>query len=379
MVQGATSNHFFFDMINALLVIPFSNFALLFLNLRSLFSRNNKTHRYKILPMTLGVIALIPIFGFTVPLLLTADAGFFRYAVNKLFPAIIEFLSPIPFFLTMFSALPVILYICGLHGGVVNERRTKSITKQELDRLKNDIAFVHPITIQTCYIGVLILYFLFIATQFPYLFSVIAKAPEPLGYLTYAEFARQGFTELLIVSMINLVLLWLGTFLLNGEKGKIIKFAQIILCVVTEIIILSAFSKFALYVGNYGLTLRRILPCLAMLTLAVIFIGVIVRQFREFSIMRFVLLCGTVLMLVLSWGNWNGIAASYNADRYLDGTLPEFDVDAAVENGPAALPAIRRVLEKEKDLYNIYTLENAIEDLEEDIASRSATIYSTLR
>jgi hypothetical protein len=110
----------------------------------------------------------------------------------------------------------------------------------------------------------------------------------------------------------------------------------------TLILIASAFSKMALYIGAYGLSIRRLLPCLFMAFLTVVFGGVIALQKWRFSIVRFSVLAGTLMICALCLLNPDGFVARYNADRYLSGTLERFDVQILYQSGPAGIdPALK--------------------------------------
>jgi hypothetical protein len=199
----------------------------------------------------------------------------------------------------------------------------------------------------------------------------------PDGFTTLASYARKGFFELLFIALINLLLIYLGWQFSKSRDSKLMKVFHMTLSFITEILILSAFSKFALYVSNYGLTMRRVLPCLFMIFLSMIFLGMIVTVFVRFSIMRFALILGSAIMLFLSFGNLDGYVASYNADRYLAGTLKEFDCYAAGSNGAAALPAMKRVLAAERDPEEKERLLSEINYRQERVDERTGTLQQS--
>jgi hypothetical protein len=128
-------------------------------------------------------------------------------------------------------------------------------------------------------------------------------------------------------------------------ESKLLRAFNIALSVITLVLIATAFSKMALYVHVFGLTILRLLPCVFMLFLAIVFTTIIVRQFasteKEFSIMRFSLIVGAIMLCLLSLANPDAIVVRYNAERYLSGTLNEFDIDILFRaNFAGVLPAI---------------------------------------
>jgi hypothetical protein len=379
LIEGQTSNYLFFDALTGLFVIPFGNFGLLFTNLKGLkhkgsHSEERKVIHSKVTGIGIGLLLLVPLFAILIPLLGRADGGYFTYLLKD-FPDVFAILFRTfrleVFILYLIPAIPVMLYLCGLIGGGANGLYKHHWTKEGLRQAGESAMVVNPLTIHTGYIGVILLYVFYIGTQIPYFFQVFISGYLPAGFSTLASYARQGFFELLIIALINLLLIYLGWQFCKPGNHKRMKAFHIVLSLITELLILSAFSKFALYVDSYGLTMRRVLPCLFMVFLGIVFAGIIVMQFHTFSIMRFALLVGTAMMLFLSFGNLDGYVASYNADRYLARTLQDFDIYAASKNGTAALPAMKHVLADGTDPQMRDLLILIIDDMRESVSSRS--------
>jgi hypothetical protein len=166
----------------------------------------------------------------------------------------------------------------------------------------------------------------------------------PEGWQIYSEYARSGFFELCQIAAINLFLLTLANLFCKKPQREnyVLKILNCLLSLLTLILIATAFSKMALYIGAYGLSIRRLLPCLFMVFLAVVCIGVIVLQKRRFSIMRLSVFVGTLMICALCLLNPDGFVARYNADRFLLGTLESFDVQILYQSGPAGVdPALK--------------------------------------
>ena len=71
----------------------------------------------------------------------------------------------------------------------------------------------------------------------------------------YADFARNGFFELLFVSAINFGVIALFLWLLRGHKGqKILKVLISLLCVLTGVLIASSFTRVFLYINHINIT-----------------------------------------------------------------------------------------------------------------------------
>jgi hypothetical protein len=110
--------------------------------------------------------------------------------------------------------------------------------------------------------------------QFTYLFGKTLPVD-----LTYSEYARDGFEQFLAVTLINFALL--GLSLTKSEPGRAIKVLQTLLLAASGIILASAAWRMLLYVGAYGLTIRRVLPLWLMLYFAFLAVVGVFRVYRE--------------------------------------------------------------------------------------------------
>jgi hypothetical protein len=99
----------------------------------------------------------------------------------------------------------------------------------------------------------LAVYALFIGVQFVYLF---AGAGLPDG-LTYSEYARQGFFQMIVVCCINLSLF--SVFLAFNKSTPLLKALLSALLAATALILLSSYIRLSLYIAEYGLTFLRLI------------------------------------------------------------------------------------------------------------------------
>ena len=120
----------------------------------------------------------------------------------------------------------------------------------------------------------LVAYALFTYVQFTYLFGGVLPVE-----LTYSEYAREGFGQFLAVTMINFAVL--GVSLSKSEPVKAIKALQTLLIAASLIVLASAAWRMLLYVGAYGLTIRRVLPLWLMAYFVFLSVVGVVRVYRE--------------------------------------------------------------------------------------------------
>jgi len=159
-------------------------------------------------------------------------------------------------------------------------------------------------------IGLLLLaYALFTYVQFGYLFGGVLPVD-----LTYSQYAREGFGQFLAVTIINFTVL--GICLAKSEPKRAIRVFQTLLLVASLIVLASACWRMLLYVGSYGLTIRRVLPLWLMAYF--VFLAVVggVRIFRErtpfLRIGAFALVYWYAAFLCV---DWNTLMCAYNASH----------------------------------------------------------------
>ena len=350
LILRNTSNWLFLDGINGLFVIPFKNFGCQYKSLAS----PKYIKRYlgrQILSITLGLLLALLVAGMVLPLLMRADSGGFSKIANGIYEYYRwvqnQFMDII---LQVILAVPIAAYLFGLVAGCAHNRGCQTFKREGIQYAAESVRVLASATIYTVLGLICCLYLVFIGSQLPYFFSAFA-GQRPEGWQIYSEYARSGFFELCQIAAINLSILILANLFCKKlqRENYALKILNCLLSLLTLVLIATAFSKMALYIGAYGLSIRRLLPCLFMVFLAVVCGGVIVLQKRQFSIVRFSAFVGTLMICVLCLLNPDGIVARYNADRYLSGTLDSFDVKILYQSGPAGVNSALKVYEQTED------------------------------
>lgn len=350
LILGKTSNLFVLDGINALFMIPFSNFFCQYKGLAFLTSRK-RARGSQIFSIVLGLFLSLMVAMIVFPLLMQADSGGFARITNGIMASFYgigeEFWE---IFWQAILAIPIAAYIFGLVAGSAHKRGTDSFagdsTLQSISTLR-----ILPMTTVYILLGLLCtLYIVFIGSQLPYFFSAfVGQRPE--GWQVYSEYARSGFFELCAIAAINLVVLTAATIMSQKPRSNsvFLKILSSLLAFLTLVLIATAFSKMAMYIGAYGLSMRRLLPCIFMIFMAIICGGVIALQKWSFSITRLAVVAGIVMFCTLCLLNPDRLVTRYNADRYLAGTLPSFDVEILYRSGPAGIDSALRVYDQTDD------------------------------
>jgi hypothetical protein len=192
-------------------------------------------------------------------------------------------------------------------------------------------------------LGLLDLLFLaFVAVQVRYFFGGSAQVHATTG-LTYAQYARSGFFELLTVAALLLPFLLMVHWLLRPDDARgqrlfqCLAGAQIALLFV---IMASAFERMRLYQAEYGLSEQRLYPTAFMVWLAVVFVWfclTVLRGPRE----RFAfgaMVAGFLLVATLQVLNPDALIARTNMARSRAGHT--FDASYLSELSADAVPEI---------------------------------------
>ncbi|MGI6711906.1 MAG: DUF4153 domain-containing protein [Bacillota bacterium] len=347
---GETSNWFGLDSINGLFVIPFRNFGCHYRSLAFLGS-NKRAQGRQIFSIGLGLVLTLIIAGLVLPLLMEADSGGFS-KLTKGFLTYFQGIRQEVFELieNCILAIPIAAYLFGLVAGSAHKRGCSTFIK---DRTLKTISVLQVLPMTTVYtlLGLLCsLYVVFIGSQLPYYFSAfVGERPE--GWQIYSEYARRGFFELCRIAAINLFVLTTVNLLSKkpNRNSLILKVLNSLLALLTLVLIATALSKMAMYIGAYGLSIRRLLPCFFMIFLSVICGGVIVLQKWHFSIVRLAAGVGVVMICTLCLLDADSFVARYNANRYLSRTLNNFDVAILYQSGPAGVEPAWEVYQKTND------------------------------
>lgn len=351
LILGKTSNLILLDSYNALFVIPFSNFSCQYKGLAILGKNNYRTRGGQIFSIALGLLLSLIVAAMVLPLLLKADSGGFAKIVNGILTGFSGIRAGFwKSFWDGILAIPIAAYIFGLVAGSAHKRGTDLFKK---DSTLKRISALRVLPLTTVYIllGLLcMLYVVFIGSQLPYFFSAfVGKRPE--GWQIYSEYARSGFFELCRISVINLIVLTAANIMSQKQcrNSMVLKILNSVLAILTLVLIATAFSKMAMYIGAYGLSMHRLLPCIFMIFMAVICGGVIALQKWSFSIARLAVGVGLVMFCMLCLLNPDSFVARYNADHYLSGTLRNFDVEILYRSGPAGVNSALMVYEQTND------------------------------
>ena len=301
---------------------------------KSLFVSDNG--RKKIVGKALvGLLCAVPALFVIVPLLISSDDAF-RGMVRSLFG------NPVANIFKAIFGLIVSVFVMS-YGFSLKKERISKAKKINFSGIENTYIISFLSAISACYL-------LYLFSQLAYFFSAFSGF-LPDGEITYAQYARKGFFEMCAIAVINLILVFLALLLAKKKEGKVcnaIKLLSTFVAVFTLVIIATALSKMALYIGAYGMTVLRLTTSAFMVFLAVVFISVILRIFFvKINIVKTALLAAGCILLLLGTANVNAVCARYNYESYISGRLTSVDMEAMFQLGDEGIPYLVKLADHE--------------------------------
>jgi hypothetical protein len=214
-------------------------------------------------------------------------------------------------------------------------------------------------------LGLLDLMFLtFVVIQIRYLFGGAGRVAATAG-LSYAEYARHGFFELVTVTALALPLLLIAHWLLRTENQaheRLFKALAGIMIGLLFVIVASALQRIYLYQQEFGLTELRLYTTMFMLwisTVLIWFVLTVLRDRREHFAFG-ALISGFAAIFAINAMNPDALVASTNIDRMEEGK--RFDANYLITLSADAVPVLVESLPEigDKRLWQDYTVKQAL-------------------
>lgn len=329
-------NHFIRDSIQALFVLPFKRYGDCSAAFSQLVSRKKQSKNAKFI--LLGLLIAIPITFTVAYLLLSADPVF-----EKLFSNILDNLlgDVLIFFLQLGLGIPLAFYFFSMLSSG-RHKDESFMDDQSCYTTSNSMKIAPPALLCTIVAPVFLLYLLFFISQSAYFLSAF-QSYLPQNF-SYAEYARRGFFELCVITVINLLIILAIQLFCKTKDGKqslATRIAVIGLSCCTILLIAVALSKMVLYIDAYGFTSMRIYPSWFMLLLAALFLFIIIKTIiPKINFFRLASISFVILFALLSFSNIDGIIAKYNIEWYQSGKLEEIDMHYLRDLSHATIPYV---------------------------------------
>ena len=333
------------DLVNQFFRVPFLNFGCGFsiLGKTAAKSKGSRT----LISVFVGILVAIPLLLVVISLLISADTTF-EGLVLKISDKISDQASR--FVARLVPAILVGCYFFGLLFGNIKKRRVDTVTAEVVEKRREKRKMIPSTGVITLNILFCAVYFVFLGAQVVTLVSALQKM-QPIG-VSYAEFARRGFFELCLVAFINLAIIG-GSKVFSKRDGKVqenfLKILTVLLSGQTMLLIVTALGKMWLYIGRYGMTRLRIYTSWFMVFLFLVFVFLLLSQFKKFNLSKCVVVMGSILFLLLCYSDTDTMIVRYNIERYQSGSLESLDIGEFYSMETAAIPEAIRLYAAEED------------------------------
>ncbi|MEG0109686.1 MAG: DUF4173 domain-containing protein [Oscillospiraceae bacterium] len=347
LAYGKTSAAFILDGARGFFMYPFMGFGHLFNAIMAWLRPKCRMSQGKgksiIAALCGGGITLI-LLGIILPQLSAADAQFARIT-RELIKLIPNIFASVHLF-QMLLALPVAFYLFGL---LFSAAHSKKANTESIEKQASAVKILPNITIAISLISIAIVYILFISLQAGNMFS--AFFGKTYGGASFSEYARSGFFNLCGVAALNaaIIISAASTAKIKWDNNALLRVLSTIISLLTILLIFTSASKMLLYIGEYGLTVKRFTTLAFLGFLLVFFALIIARGQKSFSVARVSLCVFSAGFAILLCINVGGIITGYNADKYLNGSIKDYGIDVFWQTGYDGIAAARQINKANKN------------------------------
>lgn len=291
------------------------------------------------LPALRGILLTLPILMIFAALLAAADPVFSLRLerISALFR-----IEKIPEYIFRTFYILIFAYLfAGIYLHALTSSHDKRLIGFEKPWLKPFLGFTEAAIVL---ISVNMLFITFVFIQFRYFFGGQTNILDE-GF-TYAEYARRGFGELVIVAFFCLLLLlFLGTITKrkNPTMRRVFSVLGIMQVALLAIILVSAFQRLLLYEQAYGFTRLRTVTHIFMVWLGILLAILVIIELR--SKLRYFALAALVVVLgfglTLNLLNIDAFIVRQNVARSLGGA--ELDVEYLLTLSNDSIPTLTQI------------------------------------
>ncbi|MBF8983204.1 DUF4173 domain-containing protein [Lutibacter sp. B2] len=264
-----------------------------------------------------GLIVALPLLLIIVGLLSSADMVFEYYIDNMG--------KKLDLFSVIGHSMVVIITTLYMFGFLWSFQYKKELNTEKKSIQKN--AIWEPVTIITIIFLISIVYLLFTIIQISYLYG--GGSDLLPGGLSHAAYARKGFFELIVVTLINFsIVLSSMTFSKKDNKNvnKIANGAYSLLILFTFNMLASASYKMMVYENKFGFTRLRLFVQVFMILLAIllviIFLGIWI---KKMPILKLAIIATITIYVGINFVNVDKVIAKNNIERYKNRNVIDMD------------------------------------------------------
>lgn len=291
-----------------------------------------------------SILIVLPVIIIVLILLMTADSIFANMfdGITELIKNLTSSEGTIILFFRIVSIVIVFLFIAGFLANLVQDNTLYTRNNNE----ENKKIQIESITINTMLTILNFIYAIFCTIQIANLFTQIGNTSD----FNYAQYARQGFFQLMFVSIINFAILGISNSNKKEQTPKqkvYTKWMSILILIFTIIIIISAFYRMNLYEQEYGYTYLRLFVYYILTTELLFMVPCLLYILgKKIDLLKISIIIITVMYIFINFSNMDSTIAGKNVDRYLENeTKREIDISYLIKvTGTDAIPELTKLL-----------------------------------
>ena len=272
----------------------------------------NTDKRSTIWPILRGLLLSVPVLLILIPLLASADSVFADHLL-----LLGRWFNPEQIFNTIWRLNRAGFVTWLTLGGLAFALTAKPFALKSQTGDTRPLGFIEAMTVLS---SVALVFGSFLSIQITYLFGSATRVLSVTG-MTFTEYARRGFAELVLVSLLTLILV-LGLSAVTQRAGQqAIGFSALATVIVAETLVLlgSAWNRMATYEAAYGATQTRIQVDVFILWLGVALLWLVLTLWSRPWAPRFAiggLICGLGYVASLNILNPDALVAKRNIQRW---------------------------------------------------------------
>ena len=283
-----------------------------------------------------GLLITIPIALVIIGMLASADQEFSSvlYSVIRVIGKAFGNMQFMEIAVRLVLIIIVFIYLSSFFDNIISNFKIEKEDKEDNDQKDNT-------TIKMIITTLNIIYLVFSIIQIK---ALIVRDE----YINYADYARQGFFQLMIISVINLIMILIA----KSKSYKNNKFTNImclLMILFTFILIVSSAIRMYFYEQAYGYTFLRLAVYFALLTEAILLIPTIVYVLnKKKNLLKTYFSIIVTMYVIINLVNIDNIIASRNVTRYIEtGKIDMVYIES--NTGTDAIKQIIRILQSDKD------------------------------
>ena len=167
--------------------------------------------------------------------------------------------------------------------------------------------------------------------------------------IDYASYARQGFFELMFISVLNLAIILISK---KSKEDKYTKRMSLIMILLTFVIIASSFIRMNMYEQAYGYTFLRLLVYVSLITESIMLVPTCFYICNsKVNIVKYYLIIVTTIYTLINCVSVDYLIAYNNTKRYYNSNMTtEIDIDYLMNYRSDNIPLLKELRDKTNNI-----------------------------